>query len=96
MSGTNVVKPEDEQTTNQPEQVSEATAEASNVEQPQQVVESEDNSEENPESGEIEKLEFTKPTINQLKKEKRELSLSMASRVTSTEFEQLFEEVCTI
>ena len=90
-SGTSVVKADDGEQ-EQVEQVAEVTAETSNAEQ--KVAASEDGSEEgSSESGEAEKLEFTKPTINQLKKEKRDQPLSMASRITSTEFEQLFEEV---
>lgn len=40
-----------------------------------------------------EKLEFTKPTINQMKKDKKEKPLSMAETITGREFEQLFDEV---
>lgn len=92
-SNTNVIKAEDESANQQSmDQVSDGSVVAVEVSKAEQVVNEESN-QNGFENEELEKLEFTKPTINQIKKETREQSLRITSRITSTEFEQLFEEV---
>lgn len=90
-SNTNVIKPENEPAKLQ-DPVSEGSVVAVEASNAEQIVNEESNVV-GTENEELEKLEFTKPTINQIKKETREQSLRMTSRITSTEFEQLFEGV---
>ena len=57
---------------------------------------SDDDGEEDTETGECEEnneSEFTKPTINQIRKDKKETTISYSEKINDKEFEQMYDEV---
>ena len=66
---------------------------SNNDEQYQTVDENTDGGQSMEENKPKECLEFTKPTINQKKKDKKDVPLSMAEKISTREFEKLYDEV---
>ncbi|KAJ6216513.1 hypothetical protein RDWZM_007670 [Blomia tropicalis] len=57
---------------------------------------SDDDGEEDTETGECEEnneSEFTKPTINQIRKDKKETTISYSEKINDKEFEQMYDEL---